>query len=310
MTVTITDITPDFFRLWEAAEATSREEQRRLWYALYEERHHGLFSRCGDRHGTPAALPAALTRFPGIVPLLPQTIARVRAALERTGPELGKLFALDQLASRWVLLVGMFWSDGWVVDVDGQRTGFIAVEMLAAAPPFRTEILLAHEAAHVAHAACLGPGWDELTTLGHGLFLEGLATLASARLVPGHDEATYLWTGLERTQQRKLTMAEWLEACAAAWPSARARLRDHLHETDPASSAPYFLGDRAPPELPERVGYFAGYRLVSALAREHPIAELARWPAERIDKEVARTVERAVTDPPSKVSGSHNFLMP
>jgi hypothetical protein len=38
--------------------------------------------------------------------------------------------------------------------------------------------------------------------------------------------------------------------------------------------------------MPQRFGYFAGYRLVSALAHENAFTQLARWPSQRIRTEV------------------------
>ncbi len=195
------------------------------------------------------------------------------------------------------MLVGMFWSDGWVVPLDGHPTCFIAVELLAQSTPARAAILLAHEAAHVAHAACLGEGWGRLETLGHELFVEGLATVASARIVPGDAAATDLWAGLDRTP-RGLRTAAWSARCEASWPLLRAQLRRELDSTDPERIASYVLGSKAPPDRLERVGYFAGFRLVDDLARAHTIAELGRWSAERIQDEIGRALERADRCPP------------
>lgn len=295
MTMSITDITSDFFAFWERAEELAPAEQHRLWYELYEAPHDNLFPHCGDRHGTPAALPAALERFPSAVPHMRDVLPLIRTAIERTGPEIAELFALDRLDLRSVLLVGMFWSDGWVVDVDGHPTCFIAVETIGSAT--RANLLLPHEAAHVAHAACLGGEWAALDTLGCDLFLEGLATLASARIVPSHDETTYLWAGLERTWHG-VSMPEWLAHCETSWPIVRSRLLRDISSKDPEVTAPYVLGDRAPQDQPARMGYFVGLRLVSALARKHAIAELARWPAERVQEEMTRALTVATETPP------------
>jgi hypothetical protein len=138
------DLTPHFLAFWEKAQDRTLEEQQRLWSERYESPHQHLFAVCGGRHGTPEVLPAALRQFPGIVPHLPETIAQVRAAIERAGPTPATLFAFDQLDLRWVLVVGMFWSDGWVFEIDGQPTCFIAVEMLTPAEAARIAILLAH----------------------------------------------------------------------------------------------------------------------------------------------------------------------
>lgn len=290
MPAQLIDLTSEFFAFWEEARDRSPEEQRRLWYACYEDRHRQLFSRCGDRHGNAEALPQALDRFSNVVPQLPETIAQVRAAIDQSEPALTRLFALDRLALHWVLLVGMFWSDGWVVEVEGEPSIFIAVEMITPATPPRIELLLAHEGAHIAHARC--SPWDDLETLGHGLFVEGLATVASAQLVPGYGETTYLWAGLETTWHGQ-SLLDWLQACQRVWPRVAADLRRDLDSTERAIQDPYFLGSKAPEALPERIGYFAGWRLVSALAAEYSLAALARWSPERIQKAMAQLLDEA-----------------
>lgn len=284
----ITDLTPDFLAFWEVARGRPTDEQYRLWSERYEEPNARFFAACGGRHGNPAALPAAWQRFPALIPDLPGRVAAIRTTLNATEPALATLFALDRLDLNWVLLVGMFWADGWVAAIDGQPTGFIAVEMLHQGYP-RADILIAHEAAHVAHAACLGADWDDLTTLGQTLFIEGLATLASTRLVPGFEDAGYLWLGLDRTPGGQLPR-DWLTACERAWPEIEARLRDDLAATDLAVIAPYVTGEQGPADLPARVGYYAGFRLVSELARSAPIAELARWPPGQIQEAMTRSL--------------------
>ncbi len=291
----VTDITPDFFQFWERAEGRAPDEQQRLWYELYEAPHDDLLSLCGGRHGMPEALPAALARFPEIVPHLGDTASHIRVAIERTGAEIAALFDLERLDLHWVLLVGMFWSDGWVVEVDGHPTCFIAIEMIGS--PLHAKLLLPHEAAHVAHAACLGDEWAALDTLGCDLFLEGLATLVSSRVVPGLGEKMYPWAGLERTR-RGLSAEAWLADCETSWPAVRSRLLRDLAATDTKTIVPYILGDQAPPDLPERVGYFAGFRLVSALAQRYSIAEMARWPAERLQETMARALASCEELPP------------
>jgi hypothetical protein len=221
------------------------------------------------------------------VPQLPETIAQARKAIERIAPELAQLFALDQLDLHWVLLVGMFRSVGWVVEVDGHPTCFLALEMLTPTTPPQIPILVAHEGAHLAHAACLGPIWATMQTLGDELFVEGVALRASAQLVPGYDAATYVWSG-RATTWRGERLADWLRACDHAWPQVVARLlHQGLEATGSSALAPFFVVNHTPADLPELTGYFAGWRLVSTLAAGHALTELARWSPTQIQEHIA-----------------------
>jgi hypothetical protein len=276
----ILDLTPNFLGFWEEAKDRSREAQEELWYDRYEKPFREIFALTGGRHGNAAHLPTALARFPAIVPALPGVAASVRPVIEELIPALCGLFELPALELRWVLLVGMFWADGWVGELDGIPTCFISVEHLVHATPARAKLLLGHEAAHVAHAACLGREWDALSTIGHQLFLEGLAIAASARLVPGLAPAMYSWLGLTQTV-RGQDLDAWTAQCETAWVHERAHLSQQLSSNDQATFARYFL--QAPPDFPERMGYWAGWHLVADLLRQYPFAELARWTPRQID---------------------------
>jgi hypothetical protein len=285
--MSVQDITPDFFRFWTASCGRPRIDQERLWHELYELPHRQHFAASEGRHGHSDRLAFALGCYSLDLDRIRQMRQVVYETIALAEPAVAQLFALDHLDVRWVLLIGMYWSDGWVADIEGHPIPYIALELLEA--PVRAEILLPHEAAHVAHATVLGDEWQHLTTLADGLFLEGLATLASARLAPGYDEAAYLWAGKTDTP-RGLSVYEWLAECEAQRPALNGQLRQHLGATDPAIYAPWFYGENERPELPQGYGYFAGYRSVRRLAEEHSQADLARWPAKRIRHEVARVL--------------------
>lgn len=283
----VLDLTPDFFRFWHVADGRAPAEQAALWQELYEAPHRPHFVASEGRHGNTAQLFYALRRYGPDFDRIREMKEVVSETITSTEPAVASLFALDLFTMRWVLLVGMYWADGWVAEIEGEPISYIALELLEA--PVRAEILLPHEAAHVAHATALGDEWKNLTTLADGLFLEGLATLASASIAPGYDEAAYLWAGLTETP-RGVRVQDWLAECEAHWSVLNDQLRQHLAATDPAIYAPWFHGEHARPDLPQRYGYFAGYRVLQRLAEEHAIAELARWPTTRIRYEVARAL--------------------
>ncbi|MFN8590880.1 MAG: hypothetical protein U0031_05395 [Thermomicrobiales bacterium] len=291
--IELTDLSPSFLQFWEQAAALPRDVQRHLWYHLYEDRYRAYFVAGDGRHGNSEALPAALDRFADAATRIPEAAQRVRSAINAAAPELARIFDLAALDLSWVLLVGMYWSDGWVAKFAGKQTCFIALEMIGDASG-RAEILTAHEGAHVAHSASLGASWDDLDTLGDALFVEGLATLASARVAPGFDPATYLWAAVEPTVLRGLSHRDWIAQCEAAWPDLRCTLLRDLATRDATLIDPLFLGSSAPFAQPERIGYFAAYRLVSELAKSHSIATLARWRSRRIRRELAVLLSNAI----------------
>jgi hypothetical protein len=68
----------------------------------------------------------------------------------------------------------------------------------------------------------------------------------------------------------------------------RSALSRDTSSTHPDVYAAYFLGRRDDPAFPIRAGYFAGLRLIAELNRNAPVAELARWPPERVRTAIAR----------------------
>jgi hypothetical protein len=240
---------PAFLAFWDAAREQPRDVQRRLWHELYEERHQELFDVYFTNWGSAEGLDAALDRFPAEAAAiaarsdeLPRRVAEAArgtaAFLDRPEPDLDVQ-----------LLVGLFSSDGWVTEFRGRRTLFLAVEYI---PPY-DDVFFAHECAHLVHRAA---GFDG-ETVAAAVIAEGLAVAVSAELVPGHDEAVYLWMRDGRD--------EWLAECVAREGELRSQLRADLDSDDTEVYAKWFLGRPNDSGLPSRSGYFVASRLIREL---------------------------------------------
>ena len=282
----IDDLTGAFFAFWERAAGRRLAEQRRLWDEEYEAPHRELFAASGGRHGGPDEIAAAFGRYQQELPRLRRSVPRIKTSIATLASKLDALFETAATV-RWVVLVGAYHSDGWLAYVDGEPVCFVAVEMLAD-PPL-SDVLLAHEGAHACHAQAAGSAWDGMTTLAQMLFVEGLAVVASRTVVPGMPDGTYLWPGRETTAGGG-NIEAWIADCERLWPELRAALRRELDADGDDVLAAYFLGS-ASGRVPVRAGYFAGFRLVRALAERHPVAELAVWSPDRIQAEVSALLD-------------------
>jgi hypothetical protein len=286
----VDDLTPDFLAFWDRAAGLDVAEQTRLWHALYEGPHRAVFEAYHRRDATSDVLATALIRYPEVAARIRTVAPALREGIARVAPEVARLFDVPEGDLRYVLMVGLFSSDGWLDLLDGDPVCFCAVELVedvGTAP-----ILLAHEAAHGYHARCQPPGFAGMDAVGHALFREGLATLASARAVPGWDEATYLWCGRTETVGGQ-PVGEWLAACEARWPELRAALLRDLRREDSETYTTHFIPFETPDGPPPKAGYFVGYRLLAELGNDHPVRELARWSPDRALLEVARLLERS-----------------
>jgi Predicted Zn-dependent protease (DUF2268) len=286
--VRIENICPDFFAFWERAEGRACDEKVDLWHTLYEDRHRDIFDVYYGAYGRSDRLGDALDRFPHAVPIMRAAMSTAEECIARTVPRAAQLFADPEGDVPYVLMVGLFQSDAWATSLRGQPTSFLTLEHVAS--PRQLEITVAHEAAHTLHhRSALPPlhDWVHGGSVAEGLFSEGLAVLASARLVPGATDAEYL-------NNHGPDGPAWLAACARQWGEIRQRLLGEIEQVDPAHFRAYFAANKATAaqaELPVRAGYVAGYYILRALNRQHTVAEMARWPVTRIVAEVQEVLE-------------------
>lgn len=283
----IRDTFHDFLQFWNVAPGASFAQRAAAWDA-YVQRHADLFAASGGRLGGAPQLDAALPRYAAGLPRMFAMRAELEPLIAASMSDLAALFTLAEFPVRWALAVGTYWSDGWVCDLGGQSAMVLALEMVES--PCHARLLVGHEMAHLAHAQAAGVAWDGLVTLGDALLLEGLAVYVSSRLVPGQPDEVYLWLGLSRTPSGEAP-GEWLARCHAAWPGIRHRLQRDLLRTGQPTLAAWFQGDACAADTPVRAGYAAGFRVVSRLAAEFTVAEMARWHSARVTREVARVLE-------------------
>jgi hypothetical protein len=290
MIVSIEDISSDFFAFWEHAHDRGRDEQKQLWLALYEGRHRDVFEVYYRRWGDPDQLDHALAHFPQQVAQMRSHLPTVRQQIHHTAALCAQLFAAAERDLHYVVMVGLFGSDGWATRLRGRPTCFCALEHVT--DQRRLDILLAHESAHGFHGQT-SPFNLETTVLGEGIFLEGLAVLVSAQVIPYEAETSYFWFGYPQTAQGQ-AVDDWLAECRQRWPHVRQRVLEDLGRTDEACFARYFWAREALLEagIPVRVGYFVGYRVLSTLYQRYTVAEMARWtPADAVSQ-VRQTLEQ------------------
>lgn len=116
------NLIPTFLAYWETARGADPAAQERA----PRERSLGRHSDAAtgyERHLFPDAIPAALDRYPALVPLPPGRAERLRAAIDRVTPAVLDAFGLDAPTWDWVAMVSACSSDGWADIADGRMTG-------------------------------------------------------------------------------------------------------------------------------------------------------------------------------------------
>jgi hypothetical protein len=265
--ITVRDVVPDYLAFQREARERGPAELRPLWERLYARRHPDVFESyvrvCGRSEVEPALERLVAADWP-----LAERAERVAEAACTHASRVGELLGAEHAELRCVTLVGLSRADAWVDELDGILTACFAVEQWQA-PPWEV-VQVVHETAHVVNAAAVPEPWSD-EVLGIRLLLEGVAVTTTHTLVPELPE----WMHFNFPPAE---IAAWLGACEEAWPSTAATLRDLLRTTDPSEHARFFMPEwgRSARDVPAKVGYFAGAKVVERLARDRSLSELVR----------------------------------
>jgi hypothetical protein len=202
----------------------------------------------------------------------------------------------DRLAShvtlegqlRYVVMIGVGDSNGWVITFDERPTLFLAVELLPDAP--YDEILVLHELVHVAHQEQASFDDDD-SSVADVLLQEGLATALSARLRPGFDHDDYLWFG-------RPDVSQWRRACLGAWGHIVRELLAAADSRKVDDLRRFFTGSEnsAVDGVPGRAGYLVGMLGVEQLLHSVPAERLLGQPLGSVTPLLLAAIEH-IDDP-------------
>ena len=280
--ISINNICPDFFLFWEQAQNSTLSEQKELWGNIYEGNHKDIFDLYYAHWGDPTMLEDALKRFPHTVSTLRQVTQNVEERIRVISKRCSHIFETTEDGA-FVAMVGIFCSNGWTTTFHNRLTSFLALECFT--DPHHLDILTAHETAHSLHIQCTPHDWTSIT-MGGELFREGLAIVASEMVCPGAAREEYLWFSTGYT--------DWIKECERRWEEIAQRLLQDLFRADMDSFMKYFGMRRSETDLPQRIAYIFGYRIVAALQNEYTMTEMACWAPERAVTEVKQVLERMI----------------
>ena len=278
MAVVVRDLVPAFLEFWAKAVQESPERQVELWDE-YAAAHPDVLNDAA-RNGITVDPAEVLSGYRGREDLIRANASLatgwITSAFELVAPALAAADA-DVPA---VAMVGLGTSNGWVSEVDGRYTLFLAVEQIGDIDGAR--ILAAHELAHALQLPLPEQPWPEDGTLGETVYAEGFATALTIELLPQYGLAEHLWfgTGYEN----------WLAEAERALPEATLGILAELDSPNDQVLRRYlqFIKDG---DLPTRIGYLVGTRAVQRLHETYSWPELARWSTTRATDEL-----RAILD--------------
>jgi hypothetical protein len=311
------NLLPDFFAVLESAD-------REAAYRQYRESHRPILDAYWRNYVLDPDTPHAdsivssalradrsdlygLAATTDLVQLSEEAIARA-----------GEVMGIDRPTDTY-LMVGLGGANAGELVVGGRGVAFICLEHFTGRvnpetygmglPPDLIPVWIAHELAHTvrytspASASDMrrlvsenGGNYDywatgSRATLRELLVNEGLAVHAAQAVAPGFDAADYF--GYPRRQYHRLREMESFLRRVAEPDLDRAGLGLRLrYLSGGMSPSARLIGGRV---IPERAGYYLGYRMTEALVAERGLAEALRAPAHdfQLAEDAARGIQSA-----------------
>lgn len=259
----ITDLMPDFWRFWQAAQGAPRETWPTLFRNVVRQPNAAVYDvvfrnlpisedeLLAGSFGRVEANLATLTKLSNALAAeLPQRIARFREEFPTFRCDVPVLFLYS---------AGAF--DGAVREVAGKRTLMFGIDLIAHMHGEQGEPLYVHELFHLYHAQ-QSPADDE-ERLFWALWREGLATWVACG--PDPDRTTWSACGLPAVAEEPTRARELARLLAAA-----------LDSSSEDDYARFFLGGSPSAAVPARSGYWIGYLVAQRLAKTSSNGDLAK----------------------------------
>jgi hypothetical protein len=266
----IIDVAADFISYHEECKDLGKAERKAQWDRLLEGRHPDFFQEVIYRKKTGSDRErfkewCIQTFWADVAPKMP-TVRK----LHLTAPEAvrGVVGPFQQTfpdfrPSTDFYLTISFSFRGKVVDVKGKDVFAIGLENFEPGEP-QLRITIAHELFHLYHFQFFSASGG----LYRSLWAEGLASYASAVLVPGYRFSQYL--GFPGAKMNR---------CQELLPVMAKELLQEIGNNDQRIKRIYFGAEPNDTEIPPEAGYYVGFVIVESLAKRTSLADLAKMKA-------------------------------
>ena len=278
----IYNLLPAFIAYGEQGRALDAAGRLALWDRLLEKHWPDYFNQLIYRNFTGQRrerIKAALVNqfWSEVAPGLNRLRAMNQTGVQRLLGGLGrfkKAFPDFKPGCDFYLTVS-FSFNGKVGPLNGQKVLSLGLEKFDPKGP-ELDITIAHELFHIYHFAAFSTAGG----LYRGVWAEGLATYASAMVVPGHRLSSYLGFSGERMNHIHDNYQPIVRFIA-----------DHLDSTDRAVKRACLGMEDNQLGVPPGCGYFIGFDVVGALIkRGESLPALARWNPATVRRNMARTL--------------------
>jgi Predicted Zn-dependent protease (DUF2268) len=311
------NLLPDFFAVLESADREAAYRQYRESHRLILDAYWRNYVLDPDTPHADTIIAAALKADRSDLYGLAATTDLVQIAEEAIA-RAGELMAIDRPTDTY-LMVGLGGANAGELVVGGRGIAFVCLEHFTGRvnpetygmglPPDLIPVWIAHELAHTIRYTSPGSASDlrrlvnenggyydywatgSRATLRELLVNEGLAVHAAQAVAPGFDAADYF--GYPRRQYHRLREMESFLRRAVEPDLDRSGLGLRLrYLSGGMSPSARLIGGRV---IPERAGYYLGYRMTEALVAERGLPEALRAGAQefQVAEDVARGIQSA-----------------
>jgi Predicted Zn-dependent protease (DUF2268) len=311
------NLLPDFFAVLESADREAAYRQYRESHRLILDAYWRNYVLDPDTPHADTIIAAALKADRSDLYGLAATTDLVQIAEEAIA-RAGELMAIDRPTDTY-LMVGLGGANAGELVVGGRGIAFVCLEHFTGRvnpetygmglPPDLIPVWIAHELAHTIRYTSPGSASDlrrlvnenggyydywatgSRATLRELLVNEGLAVHAAQAVAPGFDAADYF--GYPRRQYHRLREMESFLRRAVEPDLDRSGLGLRLrYLSGGMSPSARLVGGRV---IPERAGYYLGYRMTEALVAERGLSEALRAGAQEfhVAEDVAKGIQSA-----------------
>lgn len=286
MLINIQNIADAFCDFWEKANKLDHEEKKVLWKEIYEIPnklifHHleSIYKTVNSNYNVDDSLEVCFERYESSYRKIRLLSCNIENNIAKICKSCSEIFNVSDLKLNFITMVGQFNANAFVTPYNG-TTAFYFLEQM---PEERyVDILLAHEITHLFHFSKF-IGKESKASLAERIFVDGLACFTSSVIYPGFTIAEYLSFDSRSSQ--------WVHDCEAALPIIKTEVINNIESVDYSYFLKYFSTNcENAGEIPKRIGYLIGYKVVSHLSKTHSLDELILWNSERIIEEVKEAV--------------------
>jgi hypothetical protein len=281
----IVSFLPDFYKFWEKAKDETLEQKISLWNKLFESKHEEFYQEVIYR-GTgqdPTKLKASrlkdflgtltdedVQRMKGKEPIVQELISPAVEDMQKILPE-------EKGTISHYIIPSLNTTSGSARPFQGDMVVYYGLEVLSRfKKPEDIKAVIAHESFHVFHFRRLFPYYrkkygENISLMaalqGEGLpffsFMEGLTVYAIEKLYPDVSRPGLVEKNVPLYEENFI-------------PYTREFLKD-LENFNYSTYQKYFIDGTRDPVIPEKFGYWLGYRITKSLAEKYSIQEMMSW---------------------------------